>query len=296
MPDTPILSFVVPVKSRLSQLQQTLPTLARQTDAEVVVVDVDCPQQSADWIASAKFSNVRALKLNDMPVFNAARARNIGAAHARGRWLCFLDADTLLKPDFVRTVVAHLPPNSFVQFALDAPGLVVVNSEDFRHLDGYDEIFEGWGCEDDDLIVRLKLLGRQHVMLPTQWHTQIEHDDTLRTQHQAIGNKWLSLRINGMYLQIKSDLARAQGVVSLQHVDLQAIYATVRQTILATPHQAVDIRVSVPWQPDFRQPPDWRLHRDWIYRFEPLPATAPVSMISTLVSHSSPTMQPYPSC
>jgi MoaA/NifB/PqqE/SkfB family radical SAM enzyme len=286
----PNLSFVVPVKSRLPQLQKTLPLLARQTGAEVVVVDIDCPQKSADWVASAKFSNVHTVKLTNMPVFNAARARNVGAAHARGRWLCFLDADTLLEPNFVRGAITNLPSDSFAQLAVDAPGLVVVSREDFLRIDGYDEIFEGWGCEDNDLIVRLELLGRQRVMLTNKWHTQIEHDDILRTQHQPISNKWLSLRINGMYLQIKSDLARAQGIVSLPQSDLQAIYATVKQTILAAPHKAVDIRVRIPWQPDFRQPPEWQLHRDWVYRFEPLPAKPPVS---TLVTHSSPTMHPH---
>lgn len=285
----PDLSFVVPVKSRLPQLQQTLPTLAQQPNAEVIVVDVECPQKSADWVATSQFGNVRTVRMTNMPVFSAARARNIGAAHAQSRWLCFLDADTLLAPNFVRDVVTNLPADSFTQFAVDAPGLVVVSREDFLRIGGYDEIFEGWGCEDNDLIARLQLLGRRREMLTNTWHTQIEHDDILRTQHQAISDKWLSLRINGMYFQIKTDLARAQSVISLSHDDLQAIYGQVKNTVLASPLNAVEIRVRLPWIPDFRQPPEWQLLRDWVYRFEPLRA-APTT--SSLISGSSPTMQP----
>ena len=38
-------------------------------------------------------------------------------------------------------------------------GNVGVWRSDFERVNGYDETFEGWGCEDDDLAYRLRKTG-----------------------------------------------------------------------------------------------------------------------------------------
>lgn len=264
----PNISFIVPVKSRLTQLRQTLPTIANQPGCEVIVVDYDCPENSGDWAAST-FGNVMVIKVAAAPILNVARARNIGAAKARGRWLCFLDVDATMTPDFAGRVLGRLEDGGFALFSVDAPGLVIVARNDFVSVGGYDEIFEGWGCEDNDLITRLQLLGRHPVLLAGHWYSLLGHDDSLRTKHYQVDDRWVSWRINAMYLQIKTDLARAMRVVALPHGDLKNIYKEIRRVILESPYGPAEVIVDLPSHLDFPQRADWRFNRKWVYRFEP---------------------------
>ena len=78
----PRLSIVTSCKGRLKYLKQALPTFVAQTESEVVVVDYDCPEGTKEWVA-ANFSAVRLVNVTREPIFNASRARNLGARDAR---------------------------------------------------------------------------------------------------------------------------------------------------------------------------------------------------------------------
>ena len=78
----------------------------------------------------------------------------------------------------------------------------------FAAVEGYDEAIEGWGCEDDDLYHRLTLAGCLLGTFPGELLTALPHDDSERVEHYAIKSRWLSQRINSLYLHIKYDLRR----------------------------------------------------------------------------------------
>lgn len=270
----PVISIIIPVKGRLRQLKHAVPCLFTQPSCELIVVDYGCPDGSGDWAARA-YPGISVVKVGQAPVLNVSHARNLGASAAQGRWLCFLDADTLLAPEFATAALPILELGGFALFAPDTPGLVICPQEAFRQIGGYDETFQGWGCEDDDLIARLRLAGNTERPLPAGLFSLQAHSDADRTAHYEIADKWLSLRINGMYFQIKTDLARALGVVSLPREQLRSIYEEIRRTILSAPSSPAEIRITLPAQTDFRQPPGWRLGREWVYRYEPAAPTAP---------------------
>lgn len=281
----PTISFVVSSKNRLDHLRRTLPTLIAQPDSNTIVVDYACAQESGAW-AAATYPTARVVRVEQATDFNKARASNLGAAQASGQWICFVDADVLLAADFFAVASAQLRPGTFLRFSAQTPGLVICSREDFRAIGGFDETFVGWGCEDDDLQTRLRLFGLQPQMLPGGLFSIIEHGDEERTAHHVIADKWLSLRINGMYFQIKTDLARTLGMISLPQDDLRRIYDEVRRTILANPAGPAEIRVDMPPQTDFRQPPNWRLQREWIYRFLPAATTAPAAFTRSQIAFS----------
>jgi glycosyltransferase involved in cell wall biosynthesis len=58
--------------------------------------------------------------------------------------------------------------------------------DDFLHVNGFDEVFEGWGYEDSDLVIRLihagmkRKEGRFAVFVLHLWHTQND-----RSQHDS---------------------------------------------------------------------------------------------------------------
>jgi hypothetical protein len=72
-----------------------------------------------------------------------------------------------------------------------APGLLMVRREHFLRIGGYNSRLHGWGWEDQDMIARLTLgAGLRRVMSGRAMH--ISHDDTCRTAHYPLANRWES--------------------------------------------------------------------------------------------------------
>jgi glycosyltransferase involved in cell wall biosynthesis len=92
----PELSVVVPVRDGQATLPALLDSLAAQDFPagrfEIVVVD------SASRDASAEVAERRGARLVRVPTPGRARARNAGAAAARGGALAFVDADCVAEP------------------------------------------------------------------------------------------------------------------------------------------------------------------------------------------------------
>ena len=97
--EPPMVSVVIVHYEQPGELARTLAALARQTHPqermEVLVADdgSEVPPEVPD--------GVTLLRQEDRGNRTAA-ARNLGASHARGDVLCFLDADTVPEPDYVR--------------------------------------------------------------------------------------------------------------------------------------------------------------------------------------------------
>jgi GT2 family glycosyltransferase len=101
-------SVIVRSKDEANRLRLTLASLARQTDAaEVVVVNDGSTDHTERVVAEAGATLELVHVRNDRPQ-GRSRAANIGAQHASGDLLIFLDGDTLAAPDLVRShVQAH---------------------------------------------------------------------------------------------------------------------------------------------------------------------------------------------
>ena len=273
----PPLTVVLTCKGRLGHLQQSLPLLARQDGLAIVMVDYGCPDRSGDWVAQ-HYPQVQVVHGPAGTHFNIAQARNLGAAQARTAWLAFVDADTLVGASFAQDLAGQLEDGCFLQpdpCPHELSGLVVCQREDFLRIGGYDEVFRGWGAEDRDLYARLERLGCRRRPFAAGGLRAIAHDDAQRTRFHAVADRFVSLRINGMYFQIKHDLARLSGLTDLPEQDRRALYEQVRALVLARPAEACQIDARLPARCDFLQPPDWRLRRTIRYRFEPLEPHSP---------------------
>ncbi|GAB3653409.1 hypothetical protein GCM10027596_03800 [Nocardioides korecus] len=93
------VSVVVTHFEQPAQLARTLAALARQTSAPDEVVVVDDGSREAPRVPPG----VTLLRQEDLG-FRAAAARHLGASHAGGDVLVFLDADTTPEPDFVEAL------------------------------------------------------------------------------------------------------------------------------------------------------------------------------------------------
>ena len=181
---------------RLAHLKESLPTFPKPC----CVVDYSCPDLSGDW---AETQGAEVLRITGEQHFHKTQALNLGARRAiemGADRLCFLDADTLVRPDFEQYAnqpfswIAH-PGNPALI------GILVTSTESFIKAGGYDEGYVGWGCEDLDLRLRLHLAGSVFRALPEGALASIPHGDDLRTQHYAIKNHWVSRAVNAIRME-----------------------------------------------------------------------------------------------
>ena len=205
--------YITTCKGRLEHLKQTLPRVVDQPDVSCVVVDYACPDNTADWVA-ANFPQVTVIRVTGESGFNAARARNLGARAAKAPWLAFFDADIRWAPEFARKVIPGLQADYFYRAQPVTPqnwGSLICQRRDFEAIDGYDEAFTGWGGEDDDLMMRLALLGRKSAGYSAELIDEIPHDEAARVRFHDIKDRALQHRINMLYMQAKLDLSRLLG-------------------------------------------------------------------------------------
>jgi len=157
----PRLSIVTTCKGRLHHLRQSLPRFLAQPDCEVIVVDYDCPDGTAD-VVRREFPAAKVVAVNDRPQFNISAARNLGADSATSPWLAFIDADIVIAADFLERLC--LRPGSFYRFpprdrGSSLLGSCVMPADAYRAVGRYDEVIQGYGGDDQDMYFRLGLAG-----------------------------------------------------------------------------------------------------------------------------------------
>ena len=95
-PRAPFVSVIIPVYNCADFLGQAIDSVLSQTfmDLEIIVVDDGSTDRTPE--VSAQYSDQ--ITYIRQPNGGNAAARNRGVVEARGRWLCFLDADDLWEP------------------------------------------------------------------------------------------------------------------------------------------------------------------------------------------------------
>jgi len=103
----PLCSIIIPAYNEAEWLPETLNCLGKVIDGfgqpvEVIVVDNNSTDETAEIARS------RGAQVVFEPVNQISRARNAGARVALGNYLVFLDADTLLSENLLRTAMNRL--------------------------------------------------------------------------------------------------------------------------------------------------------------------------------------------
>lgn len=202
--------IVTTCMGRLSQLQQTLPTFVSQPGMSVCVVDYSCPEGTGDWVERTH-PGVKVVRVTGQSRFCLAHARNVGAQATESRWLCFIDADTQLRPEFAETLRSIVHEGHFYRaqpFHPELCGAVICHREDYDQIGGYDEAMQGWGGEDRDLYARLELLGVIESAFPASALQLLSHGDELRVRYHDIKIRDVSAAINDHYCEAKLDLMK----------------------------------------------------------------------------------------
>jgi glycosyltransferase involved in cell wall biosynthesis len=205
------ISIITTCKSRLHHLKQVLDTWVKFKPYEIIVVNVDSP----DGLESYLLDNYPAVKITNLKIngFNISAARNHGARIAKGDYLFFVDADIHITADLHRWFDSYMLNNSYaVRFmenkndGIHEQGTVLVSKENFLKVEGYDEIFSGYGGEDHDFYEKLHHLGCKKIEFPKFFIKSLDHSDAERLEHYSIKNKVAQSIINRTYRTFKRNL------------------------------------------------------------------------------------------
>ncbi|HKU85363.1 MAG TPA: glycosyltransferase family A protein [Casimicrobiaceae bacterium] len=233
----PVFSIVTTCKGRLQHLQRSLPTFLAQPDAEVIVVDYDCPEHSGDWV-EANYPAAKVERVSAAPRFNLSRARNIGANAATAPWLVFCDADNLLLDGFASAIDALRGPNVFIRPYRDSadgpmalPFPLACECGVCRAVGGFDDALEGWGTEDWEFVDRLLQRGAVQRVFPVRLVGIIDHDDSARTRFYE-ETMQVSRLIGHYYARIKARYHESRGRCFTDD-QRYAVYQTTKQAVQA---------------------------------------------------------------
>src|SRR5262249_5752090 len=93
LPTMSFFSVIIPTFNRGALLSSTLVSIFAQrlADFEIIVVDDGSTDGTKDYLASLG----RKIRFFRQPTQGPGAARNLGARHATGSYLCFLDSDDL---------------------------------------------------------------------------------------------------------------------------------------------------------------------------------------------------------
>lgn len=210
-------SVIIPARDMAPQLQNTLAALSRQSvKHEIIVVDDSSSEKSSvATMAAAAKHGAQCLRLRRVGRKGrmAGQARNLGAGHARGRVLLFLDADMAAnqglvaehlasqsKADVVLGVRDQDERQDYFQINSDIEKLPAkwamlhshnfsVKKKVFMAAGGFSEIFSCWGGEDQELGYRLR---KHRFCLNTKaFASHQEHETEYRSafEKKAMGIK-----------------------------------------------------------------------------------------------------------
>lgn len=259
----PRFTIITTCKGRLGHLKQTLPQFVKQGDTKVIVVDYSCPDGTGEWVKT-NCPQAAVAEVPGQKFFRANHARNVGAAMARSPFLMFLDADSLISDDFVLHINRALEDEVFLRLRYragnDLNGACIVSAESYRTVQGYDEVIEGYGGEEQEFYWRLRRIGLKPKFVPAQGLCEpICHDNTSRTTYQAEKNMQKAfLQVRG-YRLCKEAVLGVTFAPELPVVHRKELWHTVQQAIELSED---DIAITVP-HPDIKPGflKDWELSR-----------------------------------
>lgn len=105
--DTPAVSIIVPVYDAGDYLKRCVDSILGQgyTDFEVLLID-DGSSDDSGGICDQYAGQDSRIRVFHKENGGVSSARNLGLQHSKGEWICFVDADDMLMPSGLDTMMA----------------------------------------------------------------------------------------------------------------------------------------------------------------------------------------------
>ena len=130
----PLITVVIPVYNIEPYIKECLDSISAQTyeNLEILAVNDGSTDQSKAILEVAAFEENR-LTILDKPNGGLSDARNYGILHAHGDYICFIDGDDTIAPDYVKLLYE----------ALSEDGDIAVCDMEYVYEDGHREFSSG---------------------------------------------------------------------------------------------------------------------------------------------------------
>jgi len=203
--------------NRLHHLKQTLQESINnsQDDVEFVVLDYGSTDGLEEWIYNDMQSHINTGKLKfkrtDKPkYFRPPHAKNIAHKMGNGAILVNLDADNIVTKEYMQKLrevfnggYNFMASKSEPKHWNGAFGRIAIKRWWFYHMGGYNEEFEGYGYEDDDLIMRARAIGIKFYWQPTDILKWIDHGDedrygNIENQDRSMMDRNMNISLNNI--------------------------------------------------------------------------------------------------
>ncbi len=118
---TPLISEIVPVYNQEAYVAACIGSLRAQTmdDVEVIVVDDGSTDDSVRVMRNAIADDAR-FTIIEQANQGVAVARNTGLDMARGTWVCFIDPDDVVDPEYLATLYGETRAHPHVDVIMSA--------------------------------------------------------------------------------------------------------------------------------------------------------------------------------
>ena len=106
-----LISIIIPYWNTLEQTNILMNILSPQLNdnVEIIIVDDGCNQKELDkW----KRENIHIIHLTENSG-GASVPRNVGLDNAKGKYICFIDSDDIVEPDYVDTILTKIDNEDF---------------------------------------------------------------------------------------------------------------------------------------------------------------------------------------
>jgi hypothetical protein len=104
---------------------------------------------------------------------------------------------------------------------------------DFERVGGYDQVYRGWGEEDNDLYDALAFIGLEIRSLPAAMLRHLPHSDDERTRFYPVADRLLGHAVNRVYRILKWDTARLRREL-LDLGGRRALYDKIAEVVTAS--------------------------------------------------------------
>jgi predicted glycosyltransferase involved in capsule biosynthesis len=176
------ISLITFSKNRIEQVKRFFQANLSLLDVndEVVYVDYNDPQNSKDYVKSLNDPRIKIVYVDDVEFWQMNHARNLGGKHATKDILFFLDVDCIMEPELVYTVRDMVNDECIVRgahLANISGGSCAITRSNFLKVNGYEEMFTGYGEDDSSfysVLLRVGIKshmysGKQRLMECSGW-------------------------------------------------------------------------------------------------------------------------------
>jgi capsular polysaccharide biosynthesis protein/exopolysaccharide biosynthesis predicted pyruvyltransferase EpsI len=229
IPFTNYVSIVCAVMNREDTLKVSLPSWLKFKEVgEIIIVDWSSKKELS-WVLDLD-DRIKLIRVEDEQYFNISQAFNLGIDHATKEMILKMDVDYMLNPYYNFFEVNPIENDSFYagngqKVGWDNPifaslnGLNYCNRKYIQEINGYNENYQGYGHDDEELCECLESIGKKRLDIQYNYSIiHIPHPNNFRTanyEQKQINNRsviftkrrivdWSLNKISENYIKAKS--------------------------------------------------------------------------------------------